>query len=628
MSKALQILQKYWKHDSFREPQEQIINTILEGNDAFVLLPTSEGKSVCFQVPGMLLEGICLVISPLIALMKDQVENLQKKEIKATALVSGISQNEIIDILDNCQFGNYKFLYLSPERLQHDWIVDRLKQLKISLIAIDEAHCVSQWGHDFRPAYLKISALKEVFPKTPFLALTASATAKVQEDIIKNLALHEPKIFKKSFERKNLAYHVIKTEDKLSKITQIVSRNKQSSIIYVNNRKACLEISGQLDHLGFSTTFYHGGLSYKEKEKNRLQWMENKVQIIVATNAFGMGIDKPDVKTVIHIHLPQNLENYYQEVGRAGRNGEKAFGILLTNSADIIVAKSQFLSVLPDKTFLKNVYIKLNNYFQIAYGEGYNESFSFNLNHFCFHYQFPIIKTYNSIQFLDRQGVITLQNLYSEKIDLQFIIPSKEVIRYISLHTNDEEIISTILRTYTGIFEMEISINPTLIAKKSNTTEKAVLAAIDRLQLSQVVNLKVHNNDSNITFNEVREDDLTINKISKFLENQNQLKEEKFNKVVAYVEDLTNCKNKLLLTYFNQDIQEDCGICSTCISKNRKSNTTIPLQIIELLKSGALNSKQIQNILSISSEETIFALQQLLEKNKVTINSHNKYYLI
>lgn len=628
MSKALQILQKYWKHDSFREPQEQIINTILEGNDAFVLLPTSGGKSVCYQVPGMLLEGICLVISPLIALMKDQVENLQKKDIKATALVSGLSQNEIIDILDNCQFGNYKFLYLSPERLQHDWIVDRLKQLKISLIAIDEAHCVSQWGHDFRPAYLKISALKEVFPKTPFLALTASATAKVQEDIIKNLALHEPKIFKKSFERKNLAYHVIKTEDKLSKITQIVSRNKQSSIIYVSNRKACLEISGQLDHLGFSTTFYHGGLSYKEKEKNRLQWMENKVQIIVATNAFGMGIDKPDVKTVIHIHLPQNLENYYQEVGRAGRNGEKAFGILLTNSADIIAAKSQFLSVLPDKTFLKNVYIKLNNYFQIAYGEGYNENFSFNLNHFCFHYQFPIIKTYNSIQFLDRQGIITLQNLYSEKIDLQFTIPSKEVIRYISLHTNDEEIISTILRTYTGIFEMEISINPTLIAKKSNTTEKAVLAAIDRLQLSQAITLKIQNNDSNITFNEAREDDLTINRISKFLENQNQLKEEKFNKVVAYVEDLTNCKNKLLLTYFNQDTPEDCGICSTCISKNKKSNTTIPLQIIELLKSGALNSKQIQNILSISSEETIFALQQLLEKNKVAINLHNKYYLI
>ncbi len=628
MSEALQILKKHWKHDSFREPQEQIIDAILEGNDVFALLPTGGGKSVCYQVPGMLLEGICLVISPLIALMKDQVENLQKRDIKAIALVSGTSQNDIIDILDNCQFGNYKFLYLSPERLQHDWIVDRLKQLKISLIAIDEAHCVSQWGHDFRPAYLKIAKLKEVFPNTSFLALTASATAKVQVDIIENLALENPKIFTKSFERKNLAYHVIKTEDKLSKIKQIVIKNKQSSIIYVSNRKACLEISSQLNHLGFNATFYHGGLSYKEKEKNRLLWMENKVQIIVATNAFGMGIDKPDVKTVIHIHLPQNLENYYQEVGRAGRNGEKAFGILLTNSSDVKSAKSQFLSVLPDKEFLKNVYIKLNNYFQIAYGEGYNENFSFNLNHFCSHYQFPIVKTYNSIQFLDRQGILTLQNLFSEKIDLQFIIPSKEVIRYMSLNTNDEEIISTILRTYTGIFEMETSVNPILIAKKSNSTEKKVLEAIHKMHQSHVVNLKIHNNDSNITFNEAREDELTINRVSKFLETQNHQKEDKFKKMIDFVEDISICKNKLLLTYFNQEIKEDCGICSTCISKNKTFDDNLSKLVSELLQANPHSSKEIENKLSISSEETIFALQHLLEKNKIAINSHNKYYLI
>lgn len=628
MSEALQILQKHWKHDSFREPQEQLINAILEGNDAFALLPTGGGKSACYQVPGMLLDGICLVISPLIALMKDQVENLQKKDIKAIALVGGTSQNDIIDILDNCQFGNYKFLYLSPERLQHDWIVDRLKQLKISLIAIDEAHCVSQWGHDFRPAYLKISKLKEVFPKTPFLALTASATAKVQADIIENLALQNPKIFTKSFERKNLAYHVIKTEDKLSKIKQILSRNNSSSIIYVSNRKACLEISSQLNHLGFLATFYHGGLSYKDKEKNRLLWMENKVQIIVATNAFGMGIDKPDVKTVIHIHLPQNLENYYQEVGRAGRNGEKAFGILLTNASDVKSAKSQFISVLPDKEFLKNVYIKLNNYFQIAYGEGYNENFSFNINHFCSHYKFPIVKTYNSIQFLDRQGILTLQNLFSEKIDLQFIISSKEVIRYMSLNTNDVEIVSTILRTYTGIFELETSVNPLLIAKKANSTEKNVLEAIHRMHQSNVIDLKIHNNDSNITFNEAREDELTINRVSKFLETQNQQKEEKFKKMIAFIEDTSICKNKLLLTYFNQDFKGDCGICSTCVLKNKIDDNNLPNQISELLQSKAYSSKELENLLSITSEETIFALQQLLEKNKITINSHNKYYLI
>ena len=628
MSKALQILQKHWKHDSFREPQEQIINTVLDGKDVFALLPTGGGKSICFQVPGMLLDGICLVISPLIALMKDQVENLQKRDIKAIALVGGTSQNDIIDILDNCQFGNYKFLYLSPERLQHDWILERLKQLKISLIAIDEAHCISQWGHDFRPAYLKISKLKEAFPKTSFLALTASATAKVQEDVIQNLALENPKIFRKSFERKNLAYHVLKTEDKLTKIKQIVSKNKQSSIIYVSNRKACLEISSQLNHLGFSATFYHGGLSFKEKEKNRLQWMENKAQIIVATNAFGMGIDKPDVKTVIHIHLPQNLENYYQEVGRAGRNGEKAFGILLTNSSDVKSAKSQFLAVLPDKDFLKSVYIKLNNYFQIAYGEGYNENFSFNLNHFCSQYKFPIIKTYNCIQFLDRQGIITLQNVFSENIGLQFITSSKEVIRYISLNEHDEEIIATILRTYTGIFDTETNVNVSLIAKKSGQNEKKVLDAIHKMNERGVITLKINNNDSNITFNEVREDELTINRMSKFLTTQNELKVEKFEKIIEFINDNNICKNRLLLTYFNQETTTDCGICSTCMAKNKSVSIHITDQILELLQINHHSSKEIEDKLSITREETIFALQQLLEKNKIAINSHNKYHLI
>lgn len=628
MSKALQILQKYWKHPSFREPQEQIIDAVLEGNDVFALLPTGGGKSVCYQVPGLLLDGICLVISPLIALMKDQVENLQKKDIKAIALVGGISQNDCIDVLDNCQFGNYKFLYLSPERLQHDWIVERLKQLNISLIAIDEAHCVSQWGHDFRPAYLKISKLKNVFPSTSFLALTASATAKVQQDIIENLALNDPKIFTQSFERKNLAYHVIKTEDKLTKIKQIITKNNASSIIYVNNRKACVEISGQLNQLGFKATFYHGGLSYQDKEKNRLLWMQNSAQVMVATNAFGMGIDKPDVKTVIHIHFPQNLENYYQEVGRAGRDGKKAFGILLTNASDIKIAQTQFLSVLPDKEFLKNVYIKLNNYFQIAYGEGYNENFSFNLNHFCSLYQFPILKTYNSIQFLDRQGIVTLQNVSSEKIDLQFIIPSKEVIRYMSLNPTEEEIILSILRTYTGVFEMEIAVNPNLIAKKSKFTERKVLEVIHNLHNKQVITLKIQNNDSNITFNEVREDELTINRISKFLISQNEQKVEKFKKMIAFVEDTSTCKNKLLLTYFDQKIYNDCGICSTCLSKKNQQTLNFTQEIITLLRQNPHTSVEIENKLSIHTEETIFALQFLLENNKIAINSQNKYYLL
>ena len=628
MSEALQILQKYWKHDSFREPQEAIIQSVLDGNDTFALLPTGGGKSVCFQIPAMMLNGICLVISPLIALMKDQVQNLQSRNIKAIALTGGISQDDIIDILDNCQFGNYKFLYLSPERLQHDWIVERLKQLPINLIAIDEAHCVSQWGHDFRPAYLKISALKTHFPSTPFLALTATANKRVQEDICTHLALVNPKVFTKSFTRENLAYHVIKTEDKLFKIQQILTKNPQSSIIYVRNRKSCIETSKQLNQLGFTATFYHGGLPSKEKEKNMQLWLENKSQVIVATNAFGMGIDKPDVKTVIHIQLPENIENYYQEAGRAGRNGEKAFGIIVTNPTDIGYTKAQFIDVLPDKKFVKDVYIKLNNYFQIAYGEGYNESFAFSLNQFCAQYQFPILKAFNSLQFLDRQGIITFQSESTEKISLQFIIPSKEVIRYISLHPHDEPVITTILRTYSGIFDVETTINPHLIGKKANTTEKQVEEVIDKLAASQCILLHAKNNDSSITFNEAREDDLTINRVAKFLEHQNKLKEEQFQSVVNYITNDDTCKNKMLLAYFDEISKDDCGICSYCIAKNKTQPKEVPQLILQLLEKCPMNSREIENQLHISSEATIFALKLLLENNKIKINSNNQYYLI
>lgn len=628
MSEALLLLQKYWKHETFRTPQEEIIQSVLDGNDTFALLPTGGGKSVCFQIPALLLNGICLVVSPLIALMKDQVQNLQSRNIKAIALTGGVSQDEVIDILDNCQFGNYKFLYLSPERLQHDWIVERLKQLPINLIAIDEAHCVSQWGHDFRPAYLKISKLKTAFPKTPFLALTATATKRVQEDICKNLALENQQFFTKSFTRENLAYHVIKTEDKLFKIQQILTKNPQSSIIYVRNRKSCIETSQQLNQLGFSTTFYHGGLPAKEKEKNMQSWLENKSQVIVATNAFGMGIDKSDVKTVIHIQLPENIENYYQEAGRAGRNGEKAFGIILTNSGDIDYTKRQFLDVLPDKKFVRDVYVKLNNYFRIAYGEGFNESFAFNLNQFCSHYNFPILKAFNSLQFLDRQGILTFQSESSEKISLQFIIPSKEVIRYISLHPHDEPIITTILRTYSGIFDVETTINPHLVAKKSNTTEAAVEKVIDQLAESQCIILHAKNNDSSITFNEVREDDLTINRVAKFLAHQNQLKQDQFQSVIDYISNEDSCKNKLLLAYFEEITEEDCGICSYCFSKkksNPKENTEL---ILQLLQKDNLSSREIENSLQISPEATIFALQLLLEHHKIAINSYNQYYLL
>jgi ATP-dependent DNA helicase RecQ len=403
MSKALELLKLYWKHNNFRELQEDIINAVLDENDTLALLPTGGGKSICYQIPALLNDGICIVISPLIALMKDQVNTLKNKGIKAVALTGGINENEIIDILDNCQYGNYKFLYTSPERLQNEWILERIKNLPINLIAVDEAHCVSQWGHDFRPAYLKIHLLKDFFSKTPILALTATATKRVQDDIIDQLRLTNTAVFWQSFERKNSAYMVIETEDKLHYSAQILKKNIAPSIIYVTNRKSCTDTVNQLKSVNISATFYHGGLSMKDKEKHMKLWMDEKVQVMVATNAFGMGIDKANVKTVIHFHLPSNLESYYQEAGRAGRNGEKAYAVILVNSSDIEHAYSQFIHVLPDKSFLNFVYKKLCSYLQIGYGEGIDEEYNFNLNNFCLKYNLSLLKTYNSLLFLDNQ---------------------------------------------------------------------------------------------------------------------------------------------------------------------------------------------------------------------------------
>ena len=487
MQHPLEILKKYWQYDSFREPQDKIIQSVLEGKDAFALMPTGGGKSICFQVPALLKPGLCLVVSPLIALMKDQVANLSARGIRAIALTGGLSPDDISDQLDNCKFGDYKFLYVSPERLQADWIIERIKELPINLVAIDEAHCVSQWGHDFRPAYLKIAALKQHLPNVPFLALTATATARVQDDIIKHLDLNNPAVYKKSFHRENIAYMVFETEDKLYRLQQILNKNPEPSIIYVRNRKSCHDVSQQLQSLGYTTTYYHGGLKEQEKEKNMQAWMREKVQVIVATNAFGMGIDKPNVKTVIHIQLPENLENYYQEAGRVGRNGQKSFAILLINKSDIAATNNQFIEVLPDRKFLKDVYSRVNSYLQIAYGEGIGQTFPFNLNEFCRQYDFPVVKAYNALQFLDRQGIITLSKEFSENITLQFLMPSKEVLRYMSLNPADEQMILAILRNYPGVFDMETAINSDFIIRKAKTTEQELLAMMQRLQQKGII---------------------------------------------------------------------------------------------------------------------------------------------
>lgn len=626
MNQPLDVLKAHWKHDAFRPTQEEIINTVLSGKDTFALLPTGGGKSICFQIPALIKPGICLVISPLVALMKDQVENLKVKNIKAIALTGGITFEETNNLLDNCAFGGYKFLYVSPERLQQDWVLERIKNLNINLVAIDEAHCISQWGHDFRPAYLKIATLKEYF-SVPFIALTATATPRVQTDICTLLQLENPVIFKNSFARENVGYHIIKTEDKLGKLKQIFIRNPEPSIVYVKNRKACLEFSKIFTDLGYTATYYHGGLSTKEKEKNMNLWLEEKAKIIVATNAFGMGIDKPNVKTVVHIQIPDNIENYYQEAGRVGRNGNKSFALLITPEINTENLTNYFISNLPNKEFLHLIYKNLNNHFQIAYGEGFQEIFYLNLNQFCAKYNVSVTKTFACLQFLDRQGIITLNNLISNKASLQFLIESREVIRYCSLNVKDAAVIEIILRNYTGIFEQVTQINTAIIASKSGTSEEKVIKVLNQLHAQEIIDLKLQSNDISILYNEPREDSYTINRVIKTLEKQNQIKVDQYMQMLHFVSDNSTCKSVLISNYFGDSTAKNCGICSFCTSKNKSKPQTVTESIQHLLKNGALSSNEIENTLTFSTEEIIFALQNLLENDVIFLNVSNKYQI-
>lgn len=623
---ALDALRTYWKHDAFRPLQENIIDAVLAGKDTVALLPTGGGKSVCFQIPTIVKGGVCLVVSPLIALMKDQVAQLAARGIKALALTGALSTDDVSDVLDNIKFGDYHFLYLSPERLQAEWIVARLTELPISLIAVDEAHCVSQWGYDFRPAYLQVGALRRHFPGVPVIALTATATQRVQEDIARLLELRTPAVFSGSFDRPNIGYHVVATEDKIGRAATILERQRGSAIIYVRNRKSCHEVAGQLQVRGISATHYHGGLPFREKNRNMDEWMRGDKRCIVATNAFGMGIDKSDVRTVLHLDLPENLENYYQEAGRAGRDGTPSAAIVLLAPADVDRAKSRFLGSLPSKVFVLEVYKKLCNHLQIAYGEGPGEVFPFSLNRFCLHYDFPVLKTYNALQFLDRSGVIWLSQDGIEKVTLRFVAESKEIIRYASLHPADEPLITTLLRLYPGLWEVETALNVPLLARKCGLEEEAVLTVLDRLDSRELAQVRRNDSDAAVAFLEIREDEHTINRLSRHLENQNEVKVRQFEAVAAYVRNDGVCLSRKLLYYFGSD-GTDCGRCSACLAKKPSRAATPVESIRQELAKGARSSSELEKVTGLPADAIIFALRKMLDEEEIAITPDNRYQL-
>jgi len=627
MNTPLEILQKYWKHHQFRELQNEIIEAVLNGENSVVLLPTGGGKSLCYQIPALLSDGVCIVISPLIALIQDQVNSLKDKNIKAIALTSQLSQDEIIVAFDNLQFGNFKFLYLSPEKLQSGFIQEKIKQLNVSIIAIDEAHCISEWGHDFRPSYLQIKVLKELQPKATFIALTATATKKVLEDIQINLEFETAKLFKKSFQRENLNYQVITTENIYGKLLQILHKLNAPSIIYTNSRKQTKEVSEFLEKNNLKSSFYHGGLSLHEKNISFKNWMNEETPIMVATNAFGMGIDKSNVRAVIHINTPNSLENFIQEAGRAGRDDKASYSIILTNESNQFDTISKFTSNIASTQLVKTIYQHLNQYYSIALGDLPTQLFDFSLQEFCFTYKLNLLQTYNAIKILERENIISLDENYTKKSTLKFLISNHQIFEFIQNHPSKDELIKLILRSHGGVFDHYTIINEYTLAKKLNCSVKEVVKHLNDLKLNGIIDYVFENSTSKLFFLVPRNDNYTINSVSKNIEQQNNLKFEKLKATISFIQNTKICRNTQLLNYFNEVVSKSCGNCDICLAKNSSKEATEPIfdQISELLKEQTLSSHELVTLLDYSENEILNTLKILLEKNKITITSQNKF---
>lgn len=613
------ILKKHWGFDEFRPLQEDIISFVLDGNDALALMPTGGGKSLCYQVPALAREGICIVVSPLIALMRDQVENLRGKGIKAAAVFSGMRSAEIDAVLDSCIYGPYKFLYLSPERLKTDIARERISRMKVNLIAVDEAHCISQWGYDFRPAYLEIAGLRELLPGVPVLALTATATEKVEEDIRRQLRFKKGLVFRKSFARENLAYMVLPEESKLERLLKICARTPGTGIVYARNRRETEEIAAFLHKKRIPSAFYHAGLPMKRREAVQESWLLNKTRVIVATNAFGMGIDKPDVRFVVHMDLPGSLEAYYQEAGRAGRDGKKSYAVMLYSPADETKLLENLETSYPAPAEIRDVYQALGNYFQLATGAGAGLSFDFDIGEFCRRYNFYGLKVLNAFRFLEKDNYLSFSEGVFLPSRLKILTGKEELYKFQVAHAAYDGVLRTILRSCAGVFDFYVPVDEKLLARRAGMLAEEFLRSLQWLHKQRIVSYVPKTDKPQVTYLSERADARNMYLDTVYLKDRRSQHAANVQAVLDYAGEGDGCRSRLLLTYFGEKTSENCGICDYCLKLNAADATEeefrqIKLEISAMLSKTALPLPEIVEKISLYPEtKVLFVIRALLD---------------
>jgi ATP-dependent DNA helicase RecQ len=623
MTDIKKILLKHWGYASFRPAQEEIIRSVLDNRDTLALLPTGGGKSICFQVPVLAGEGIGLVVTPLIALMKDQVENLKDRNIKASAVYSGMHHHEIELVINNAIHGLLKFLYLSPERLETDMIKANIAKMRIGLLAVDEAHCISQWGYDFRPSYLNIAKIRAYIPNVPVLALTATATPAVVKDIQEKLGFPSFNLFQQSFERKNLTYVVLNEEDKLNRLLKVARNLKGTGIVYLRSRKKTREISGFLNKNNIGADFYHAGLDNETRAHRQDAWKKGKVRIMVATNAFGMGIDKPDVRFVVHLDIPESLESYFQEAGRAGRDGKQSYGIMMFHTSDIPEVYKLHEQQFPPLKTIRQIYHALGNHFNIAIGSGKDVSLDFDFNDFCNNYNFPLKTAASSIKFLEKEGFILLQDFAENESKLFFQASKEDLYKFQVKNASFDPLIKMILRSYSGLFTEFTPINESELARRMDSTQTVVEKMLLDLERVEILVYRKRKTKPQLTYITERLDGSNIS----ISDHHYQLRKEnaamRLQAVIDYLETRTRCRSQQLLEYFDEKTTNRCGKCDVCIERNKVDLSelefnTILNKIKPLLQDRSLFIKELYEKMETANEDkTIKVIQWLLDNNKI-----------